>query len=325
MDNNLLSSIKIKVLSQLNKIELNNNEIIIYNHIINNINFNNYKSVSTNKLSDVIAHIISEKILSSRHKIYSNESFIPNSKKNNINKNSDIKEMDNHTRLKSVIGNVAENTSSKYISSFIQTDNKNSDLNEDVNVDIDTNINSLFNNISLNKLCYKYNPSSLYIHQYVVLDSNYRDVSQDKSNTVSKFVWNYSANNNIVNGSFFSNIELTNIVGINLYQPIIPYLASMDTDAKRVSILIEELSAQSFISSNGRHSHFILRPSYTTATTSVELNTEDNYDHTLWFNEPFIKLDKMTITFGNPDTVLSFTVGAFDRFIIEMEFILLKQ
>lgn len=37
-----------------------------------------------------------------------------------------------------------------------------------------------------------FNPESLYVHYYVVLDSNYRDITEENSSNITKFKWRYA-------------------------------------------------------------------------------------------------------------------------------------
>lgn len=169
------------------------------------------------------------------------------------------------------------------------------------------------------------NLESMFEHHYLVLDSNYRDTSVEISTNITKFTWKYTPTQIFETGFCNSVGVISNIVGMRMYQPRIPYKAAMDTTAKRVSVLIEELSAQSFIAENGRRFHFLLRPNFTGGgQTNVELSTEDYNDGIFNFNNPIQSFSSVTISFGDPLNIISFTTP-FTRFIIPIEFTCLKE
>lgn len=169
------------------------------------------------------------------------------------------------------------------------------------------------------------NPSSLYEHIYVGLDTNYRDTTGDSGSTINKFTWKYAPTQNLSTGYCNSVGVVRNIVGMRMYQPKIGFLADMDTDAKRVSILVEELQSQAYIAENGRRFHFLLRPVYVALQTMIELSTEDYNDGIFNFRKPIKHIDSLTISFGNPLNILNFPIPLADRFIVVFEFTCLKS
>lgn len=163
------------------------------------------------------------------------------------------------------------------------------------------------------------NPAETFKHHYLVLDSDLRDLSNESAN-ITSFRWNYAATFNTTVG-FCNSVEpITNIIGMRLYQPRVPYVAAMDTDAKRVSVLFDEFSAQAFIAENGRRFHYLLRPIYRASQTSIELSTEDYNDGIFNFRTPISSFDRLTVSFGDPLNVITFT-KPFDRFILAIEFV----
>lgn len=168
------------------------------------------------------------------------------------------------------------------------------------------------------------NPESMYEHHYLVLDSDYRDTNAENPASITKFTWRYATTQDIGTGYCNSVGVIKNIVGMRMYQPRVPYLAGMDTTAKRVSVLIEELSAQSFIGENGRRFHFLLRPNFTGGgQTSIELSTEDYNDGIFNFTTPIQSFPSITLSFGDPLNILTFATP-FTRFIVPFEFTCLK-
>lgn len=170
-----------------------------------------------------------------------------------------------------------------------------------------------------------FNPESMYTHYYIVLDSDYRDTTDEISTNIRKFKWKYAPTQSVGVGFCNSVGVIRDIVGMRMYQPRVPYVATMNTDAKRVSVLIEEFSAQAFIAENGRRFHFLLRPSFPdVGVNSLELSTEDYNDGIFNFRKPITTFESITLSFGNPLDVISFTTP-FDRFIIPFEFVCLRS
>lgn len=173
-----------------------------------------------------------------------------------------------------------------------------------------------------------FNPESLYVHYYVCMNTNNRLVEEDEGGggVITKFKWNYAPTKDVRSGYAVSSGDIRNVVGIRMYQPRIHYLAGMDNTANRVSILIEELQTQSFVAENGHRFHFLLRPDIENRGLTgdyVELSTEDYEDAIFKFRKPITEFDTLTISFGDPFTVLSFP-SSFNAFFLAIEFTCLK-
>jgi hypothetical protein len=161
-----------------------------------------------------------------------------------------------------------------------------------------------------------------YNHHYISLDTAHRFVDGGGgSGNIKKFNWKFAHTRGLVGGFFNVTSEnLGNIVAMRIYQPRIPYVASMDTNAKRVSILIEEFSSQSFIA-EGRRFHFILRPDFLTSDgTYIECSSEREEENVFEFATPITEVNSLTLSFGNPYTTIEFP-SSFPRFMINLEFI----
>ena len=169
-----------------------------------------------------------------------------------------------------------------------------------------------------------FNPESMLVHYYMVLDSNFRDTTEENPSAITRFTWKYAPTQFVGQGFCNSVGVIRDIVGMRMYQPRIPYLAAMNTDAKRVSVLIEEFAPQAFIAENGRRFHFLLRPNFITGQTDIELSTEDYNDGIFNFRKPITKIDSMTLSFGEPLNVLTFATP-FNRFIVPFEFVCLRS
>lgn len=228
----------------------------------------------------------------------------------------DLHMTDMHEYLKHTVETSGETKSDIYAPVVLQEPTEDTTVN-------DIQINSFLGINDLPTLQMLFNPESLYVHYYLVMDSDYR-VTSEETASIKQFKWNYTDSLNVRTGFCNSVGTIRDIIGMRLYQPRIPYLAAMDTDAKRVSLLIEEFASQAFIAENGRKFHFIYRPEYATATTSIELSTEDYNDGIFSFRKPIVTFDTITISFGDPLNVLAFAAG-FARFMIAIEFVCYKS
>ena len=166
-------------------------------------------------------------------------------------------------------------------------------------------------------------PNSIYEYHYLVLDSEYRNKAGELS-TIQKYTWRYTPTQNLRDGFCNSTNDISNIISMRIYQPRIPYLSSMNADYKCVSILIEEFAAQAMISPSGRRYHFLLRPAFISQQTDVELSADDPSDYIFNFRKPITTFDTLTLTFGGPYDLLSFSASA-NKFMFAIEFTCLKS
>lgn len=176
----------------------------------------------------------------------------------------------------------------------------------------------------LNEFRMLFNPESMYVHYYLVLDSDYRDTTEEIPTAITKFTWRYAPTQFTGTGFCNSVGVIRDIIGMRMYQPRVPYLAGMNTSAKRVSVLIEELASQAFIAENERRFHFLLRPNFITGQTDIELSTENYNDGIFNFRKPITKIDSFTLSFGDPLQILTFSTP-FNRFIVPFEIVCLKS
>jgi len=209
------------------------------------------------------------------------------------------------------------------------------DDNQDNQPDVqyeNVEINSVLGVNDISTLKFMFNPSSLYEHYYVVLDTDYRAKDYDNSTTINKFRWYYAETQNLRTGFANSVGKVHDIIGIRMYQPRVHYLTAMDNSAKRISLLIEEFSHQAFIGENGRRFHFLFRPvlspiELVPTETQIELTTEDYNDGIFHFRNPITTIDTLTISFGDPLTLLNFPLSPtpFERMQFSMEFTCYKS
>jgi hypothetical protein len=142
------------------------------------------------------------------------------------------------------------------------------------------------------------NPKSQYKRNHILLDSRYRIVDEQAPVNISSFKWNYiQKSQSTAEGSVNIIGNVRDIIGLRIYPFRIPYTDNADNKYSRISLLIQELSAQTFIAHENRKFHFML----TSTIDSEFINLDaDVYNGYFWFEKPITTLDTLTISFGNP-------------------------
>lgn len=153
-----------------------------------------------------------------------------------------------------------------------------------------------------------FNPSAAYLHNYIIFDSKYRLGASTNRTSFSEIKFGYSPTTSFGEGIINSVGKIRDIVSMRIYRPVIPSVDALFlTDAKRISIAIEEFRAQSIILSNGRHVHFICTYDLNTLDTSLlNIIIEDFNDGIFRFAKPIQSFETLTMTIGNPDTKVTF-------------------
>ncbi len=153
------------------------------------------------------------------------------------------------------------------------------------------------------------NPSTRYKKNYLILDSRYRI----PSSSTTLFRWRYAETANNQLGVVNSIDTIKNIVSMKLMQASFGYLFDqLDSyNNNRISILVNELLSQSFISDADTNYHWILRRVFNVDTSSYNrdktqiLQTENFNDGIYNFVKPVTKLDTLSISFADPVNQLS--------------------
>jgi hypothetical protein len=160
-------------------------------------------------------------------------------------------------------------------------------------------ISNLLGLTSCNDAARLFNPESFIRKNYIILDSRYRELNGSNTIGITSFTWSY------VLQSLASQQGTVNIVGnvrdiiaLRIYPCRIPYVSSADNKYSRISILINQLSSQSFIAHENRNFHFMLRS--VIDDTFINLHTNDYNDGYFYFEKPITTIDKLTLTFGSP-------------------------
>jgi hypothetical protein len=160
-------------------------------------------------------------------------------------------------------------------------------------------IQELFGIKSASEICKILNPMASYRKNYMVLDSRYRNITEQSPPSVKSFEWNYvQKNQNTIQGSVNVIGNVRDIVGFRVYPFRIPYVANADNSYSRITMLIEELSSQAFIAHENRKFQFMLKS--TVDNEFIDLDTDNFNDGYFWFEKPITTLEKLTISFGNP-------------------------
>lgn len=168
----------------------------------------------------------------------------------------------------------------------------------------DSNINKLLNMTTANEVVRVLNPKSQYKRNHILLDSRYRIIDEQSPYNVSSFKWNYiQKSQSTAEGSVNIIGNVRDIIGLRIYPFRIPYNESADNKYSRISLLIQELSAQTFIAHENRKFHFMLNSTIDSEFINLEA---DVYNGFFWFEKPITSLDTLTISFGNPLEQITF-------------------
>lgn len=154
------------------------------------------------------------------------------------------------------------------------------------------------------------NPASLYKKNYFVLDSRYRsnEGSNNLSNSIDRYIWDFNLNSQPNDNNSSVNVigNMRDIVAMRIYPFRIPYTSLLDNQYKRISMLIDELSAQSFVAHEQRKFHFMLDSDID--SNFLNLSTDKFNDGFFYFEKPITTLEKISVSFGNPLENVSFAL-----------------
>ncbi len=208
-----------------------------------------------------------------------------------------------HEILKDRIGVATEDVTSGYDTS----NNANSSLSQQITNNFSTNssgqveVTSLLGSKTIQDLQKIINPSLVKKNAYIVLDTRYRVLETDG---ITSFKWNF-INNEIINQGTVNAVgNIKDIIAIRIFPVRIPYIRSADTDYKRISLFIDEFSAQSFIAQENRRFHFMFDTQIDDRW--IELKPENFNDGYFRFRNPIARLDSFTLSFAAPLRVISF-------------------
>lgn len=162
------------------------------------------------------------------------------------------------------------------------------------------------------------NPQASYRKNYILLDSRYRDLSQDVAGGgISTFTWNFLANSSVnTQGGVNSLGSVQQLVSISCGDLRIPFQNNALTNAyKRVTLLINEFSGQSYIGQEGRRFHFIYKTELD--GNMIECTTIPSRKSTFDFAKPITQIDTFTVSFSCPLEPIKFDM---DRMLMSVAY-----
>ena len=163
------------------------------------------------------------------------------------------------------------------------------------------------------------NPQAKRKRAYMCLDSRYARFNQ----ACTRLTWDFTNNLNVINNSTNVVGPVRDITWIRMHSIVV---RKFDSIPKRATILIEELSAQAFILPSGRRFHFVgllndlqnpinfgNRNAFIVGQGVPDFTIFDKYellagykfnDGYYRFNKPITTLNEITVSIGNPDTLV---------------------
>jgi hypothetical protein len=172
---------------------------------------------------------------------------------------------------------------------------------------------------TLDKFISEINPKAKRKRAYMCLDSRYARFNQE----CTRLTWDFTNNLNVVNNSTNVVGPVRDITWIRMHSIVVRKFTSIP---QRATILIEELSAQAFILPSGRRFHFVgllndlqnpinfgLRNAIVRGQGVPDFTIFDKYellagykfnDGYYRFNKPITTLNEITVSIGNPDTLV---------------------
>ncbi len=179
------------------------------------------------------------------------------------------------------------------------------------------------------------NRRAIYKKAYLCLDSRYATFLDNNT----KLRWDYIEGLTEAGNCFNATNKIRDIVEARLYSVVVRKFTSA---MARSSVFIEEFSAQSFIAPNGRRFHFIGRlndlnnpfpfDNRNAQVTIRSLATElfDNkyellagyrFNEGIYrFNQPITSLNSLTLSFGDPFSVLTIQKDRFTNVTLDLDF-----
>lgn len=156
-----------------------------------------------------------------------------------------------------------------------------------------------------------FNPQNLKRKEYLLLDSRY---AEDNIADRTKFRWYYTGTAAVESGSVNTTDKIRDITAIRILA--FSLNRRYEYGSQRVTVLIEELSAQSFIAADGHRFHFFGRmirdPSVTSADTFVFVDFDERDNLGIYrFRQPIVSLNSITISVGIPYAPIQFLQARF--------------
>ncbi len=193
------------------------------------------------------------------------------------------------------------------------------DSKKDYIIRNDLDIVSFLGLDSFDKFIAAINPEVVRKRAYMCLDSRYARFNSE----CTRLTWDFTNNLNVVNNSTNVTGPVRDITWIRMHSMVV---RKFDSVPQRATILIEELSSQSFIMPSGRRFHFVgllndLQNPINLANRNTVVVGQGVPDFTIFdkyellagfkfndgyfrFNKPITTLNEITVSIGNPDTLV---------------------
>jgi hypothetical protein len=192
-------------------------------------------------------------------------------------------DIDTHEMLKKQIGKTIADPDDDY---------------KDTTNNIEVNVETLFGIKDVSTLIKKINePISSVNTAYFLLDTRYRVLENDGS---TYFKWCHMNNITTAQGTFNSIGDIRDIISIKLMQYRIPKVPSAINPYNRISLLIHEFSAQSFMAHENVQYHFLGCTDDKHNSDWIEVKVNDFCHGEYKFNKPITTINTITISLGSP-------------------------
>ena len=154
---------------------------------------------------------------------------------------------------------------------------------------------SVFGSKSFNDFKAVLNPDAVKKTAYIFLDSRYRVLDNDGRASIR---WNFTNNASTIQGSVNYLGDIQNIVSMRIAPFKLPYTVQADNEYKKITMYIQEFSAQSIVAHENRKFHFICDLEANDRFIDVKAKRDESDLYV--FKNPISRLDTITISFGSP-------------------------
>ncbi len=159
----------------------------------------------------------------------------------------------------------------------------------------------MFGNASPYDVQRYFNPQALVIKTSIVLDTKYRKLESGGNDFYS---WDVVEGLTRTQGSSNVTSKIRDVISLRIMKTRVPFTASAQNDLGRMSILIDEFSAQSFVAQENRKFHFI--GELTATGDFYEVNFDQFNEGVFNFNKPVTTFSTMSLYYGSPIEPISF-------------------
>ena len=188
----------------------------------------------------------------------------------------------------------------------VKTNNTSIDTSEMVTVlkdlkklvETQSSIISAFDTTNIYNTARILNPQSKKRENHIFLDSRYRLLDEQSPTEIREFKWFYAPGTAALSEGSVNMIGNTrDIIAIRVHPFRIPYTETADNRYSRISMLINELTGQSFIAHENRNFHFMFKTTIDSEFIDLEAEVFNGY---FKFEKPITTLNTITLSFGNP-------------------------